>query len=63
MPQRIANSLVRLAFDPHAAPNLKALSDGTLRLRVGDWRVIHTLHDDVLLILVLPVGHHRDVRR
>ena len=61
--QRIANRLARLALDPHAAPNVKALTDGRLRLRVGDWRVIYTLHDDVLLILVLKVGHRSAVYR
>jgi mRNA interferase RelE/StbE len=32
-------------------------------MRVGDWRVIYELHDDVLTILVVRVGHRRDVYR
>ena len=60
---RILRRLDRLAADPRTAANVKALSDGTLRMRVGDWRVIYTLHDDVLLVLVLRVGHRGEVYR
>jgi mRNA-degrading endonuclease RelE of RelBE toxin-antitoxin system len=30
---------------------------------VGEWRVIYSLHDDVLLVLVLRVAHRREVCR
>ena len=33
------------------------------RLRVGDWRVIHTLHDDVATVLVVRVAHRREAYR
>jgi mRNA interferase RelE/StbE len=39
------------------------MTDGNYRLRVGDWRVIYTLRDDVLVVLVLRVGHRREVYR
>ena len=61
---RILRSLDRLAADPRGAPNVKALKGSDrYRLRVGDWRVIYTLHDDVLLILVLRIGHRREAYR
>lgn len=47
---------MRLACDPYASPNLKALHGGGYRLRVGDWRVIYDLQDDVLVVLVLWVA-------
>jgi hypothetical protein len=37
------------------------MTDGNYRLRVGDWRVVYTLRDDVLVVLVLRVGHRREV--
>jgi mRNA interferase RelE/StbE len=41
-----------------------ALKGGdTYRLRVGDWRVIYTLHGDVMMVLVVRVGHRREVYR
>jgi mRNA interferase RelE/StbE len=61
---RILRGLDKLAADPRAAANVKALKGGDCyRLRVGDWRVIYSLHDDVLLVLVLRVGHRSDVYR
>jgi mRNA interferase RelE/StbE len=39
------------------------MTDGNYRLRVGDWRVVFALRDDVLVILVLRVGHRREVYR
>jgi len=33
------------------------------RLRVGDYRVIYQVRDRVLVVLVVEVGHRRDVYR
>jgi len=60
---RISRALSRLAEAPRQSANVKALTGGDYRLRVGDWRVIYALHDDVLMVLVLRVGHRRDVYR
>jgi mRNA interferase RelE/StbE len=30
-------------------------------VRVGDYRVIYTIEDDVLLVVVVTLGHRRDV--
>lgn len=61
---RVLRSLHRLAADPRAASNVKALTGGDeYRLRVGDWRVVYTLHDDVLTVLVVRVAHRGDVYR
>jgi mRNA interferase RelE/StbE len=31
------------------------------RIRVGDYRIIYEIHDDVLLVLIVKVGHRRDI--
>lgn len=33
------------------------------RYRVGDWRILCSLEDDRLVILVVALGHRRDVYR
>ena len=44
--------------------NVKARKgNARYRLRVGDWRVIHTLLDDVLVVLVVRIAHQREVYR
>ena len=59
--QRIQAVISLLAQDPRP-PGVKALQgrDG-LRVRVGDYRVIYTVHDDVLLVVVVTVGHRSSV--
>lgn len=34
---------------------------GEWRVRTGDYRVIYEIHDDQLIVLVLRVGHRRDI--
>jgi len=33
------------------------------RVRAGDYRIIYEIHDDTLLILVLKIGHRKEVYR
>jgi mRNA interferase RelE/StbE len=35
----------------------------SLRVRVGDYRVVYEVHDDRLLVQVISVGHRRDAYR
>jgi mRNA interferase RelE/StbE len=62
--RRIAKRLAQPASDPHSAANVTALvGSDQYRLRVGDWRVVYTLDDAVLIVLVLRIGHRREVYR
>ena len=47
---------------PHAAVALTGLRN-TYRIRVGDWRIVYEVRDAVLVVLVLRVGHRREVYR
>ncbi len=33
------------------------------RIRVGDYRIIYEVHEDILVILVLKIGHRKKVYR
>lgn len=58
---RIQGAIALLAQDPRP-PGARALQgrDG-LRVRVGDYRILYTVQDDVLLIVVVQLGHRRDI--
>ena len=60
--QRIAAKIEELKTNPYL-PGVKALKngDGRLRLRVGDYRVIYRIEDDKLVIIIIKVGHRRNV--
>lgn len=50
-----------LAQDPRP-PGARALQGRPgLRVRVGDYRILYTVDDDVLLVVVVRLGHRRDV--
>jgi len=59
--RRLQGAISLLAQDPRppAARTLKGRPG--LRLRVGDYRIVYTIEDRVLLIVVVTVGHRRDV--
>lgn len=48
---------------PRGCVVLKGGGEGYLRIRVGDYRVVYTVNDEAVLVLVLKVGHRRDVYR
>ena len=58
---RIQGAIALLGENPRP-PGAKALQgrDG-LRVRVGDYRITYTIHDDVLLIAVVTLGRRKDV--
>jgi len=60
--QRMAAKIDALQVDPYP-PDSKKLKNGhgRFRVRVGDYRVIYCPEDDELIILVIKVGHRRDV--
>ena len=54
-------STYRVELRP-AAPAARALQGRPgLRVRVGDYRIISTVQDDVLLMVVVTLGHRREV--
>ncbi|MDA8035321.1 MAG: type II toxin-antitoxin system RelE/ParE family toxin [Actinomycetota bacterium] len=58
---RIQGAIALLAEDPRP-PAARALRGRPAhRIRVGDYRIIYTIHDDVLLVVVVTLGHRRDV--
>jgi mRNA interferase RelE/StbE len=61
---RLVGAMRALAENPRP-PGCKKLRGGEnlWRIRVGDFRVIYEIHDDVLVIVVVSVGNRRDVYR
>ena len=63
--RRVDEHILSLADDPrpHGALPLKGEGKGLWRLRVGDYRILYQIQDAVLIVLVIDVGHRRDVYR
>lgn len=58
---RIQGAIALLAQEPRP-PAARALQGRPgLRVRLGDYRIIYTVDDDVLLVVVVTLGHRREV--
>jgi len=58
---RIHGAIAMLAHDPRP-PAARALRGRPgYRVRVGDYRILYAVADDVLLVVVVTLGHRRDV--
>ena len=47
---------------PHDVKKLRD-RDGLLRVRVGDYRIVYRVEDGRLVVLVIRIGHRREVYR
>ena len=60
---RIQGAITLLAQDPRPPASRPLRGREGYRLRVGDYRIIYTINDGVLLIVVVAIGHRRDVHQ
>lgn len=59
--RRLQAAIALLAEDPRPPASRPLRGRPAWRVRVGDCRVIYTIEDDVLLIVVVTLGQRRDV--
>ncbi len=54
-----------LAFEPRPSGcvKLSGASPSKYRIRCGDYRIIYAIHDHILEILIIEVGHRREIYR
>jgi mRNA interferase RelE/StbE len=58
--ERIITALERIRIRPEAYIT-KLVGDPGFKLRIGDYRVIMDINNNNLLILVIKVGHRKDI--
>lgn len=54
---RIRGAIALLAENPRPPASRPLRGRDGWRLRVGDYRILYTIRDDVLLIVVVAIGH------
>ena len=61
---RLVVAMRGLANDPRP-PGCGKLAglENLYRIRVGDYRIVYQIRDEVLLVLVVKIGHRREVYR
>jgi mRNA interferase RelE/StbE len=62
--ERIARAIDGLGFDPRPSGCQKLQGAENLwRIRVGDYRVVYSIEDERLMVLVVRIGHRREIYR
>ena len=61
---RLLNAIETLARSPRLDGVKKlASTENAWRIRVGDYRIIYSIEDEVLVVTVVRVAHRREVYR
>jgi mRNA interferase RelE/StbE len=61
--QRIIRHIGQLAEDPRPPGSKKLSGNDKYRVRQGSYRIIYSIEDNELIIVVVKVGHRKDVYR
>jgi mRNA interferase RelE/StbE len=62
--RRIQAAIELLADEPRPPAATRLVGGaGEWRVRTGDYRIVYEIDDGVLLVLVLAVGHRREIYR
>jgi mRNA interferase RelE/StbE len=62
--RRVDQAILTLAEDPRPVGSQKLKGgNGERRIRAGDYRIIYEVDDGVLVVVVITIGHRREVYR
>ena len=60
--KKIADKIDALAQNPPNPDTTKMKGNNPFhKIRVGDYRIIYEIHEEVLIILIVKIGHRKDV--
>ena len=60
---KILNKIESLSDDPHPVGSIKLTNEEKYRIRIGNYRVLYKIEDDILTIFVVKVGHRKEIYR
>lgn len=61
--QRILQKINILTTNPRPPDCKKLQNSENYRIRIGEWRIIYRIEDNILLITLLKIGHRREIYR
>jgi mRNA interferase RelE/StbE len=61
--RRLVQRIAQLAEDPRSAGSQKLSGHDRYRLRQGPYRIVYSVKDEDRVVVVVKVGHRRDVYR
>lgn len=61
--RRIMAKIQMLQANPRPQSAVKLAGQEAYRIRIGDYRVIYAIADECLVVLVVDIGHRREIYR
>lgn len=59
--KKVIEKISSLATNPRPTGCKKLSGDEKYRIRVGNYRVLYSIEDEILVIFIFKVGHRKDV--
>lgn len=59
--KKVIEKISSLAINPRPTGCKKLSGDEKYRIRVGNYRVLYSIEEDILTIFIVKVGHRKDV--
>jgi mRNA interferase RelE/StbE len=63
MQVRIQGAITTLASNPVPPVTKKLVGRDSYRLRVSDYRIVYSIHENILTVKIISVGHRREIYR
>ena len=60
---KILDKIKSLSDDPHPTGSIKLTNQEKYRVRVGNYRILYQIEDNILTVFVVKVGHRKDIYR
>ena len=61
MQLRIQGAITVLASNPLPPVAKKLVGRDSYRLRVSDYRIVYSIHENILTVKIISVGHRREI--
>lgn len=60
---KILNKIESLSNNPYPVGSIKLTNEEKYRIRVGNYRVLYKVEDNILTVFVVKVGHRKEIYR
>lgn len=58
---KLKSAILNLAKNPRPQGYIKLKNRAGYRIRVADYRIIYDIHDNILTVEVIDLGHRKDI--
>ena len=60
---KILEKIESLSMNPHPTGSIKLTNQEKYRIRIGNYRVLYSIEDNILTVFIVKVGHRKNIYR